>query len=322
MRCCVGVIVWSLGVSGWSLPLSAMEELAPAPAPTPTFVTPDILEEVLVEAREPRYAAPTLRDRIGRVWVPVLINGEGPFRLVLDTGATTSAIVSSVAERLKLPVGAAATIRLQGATGAATYPYVIAEQMEIGDLLINDARLPIVPNVFGGAEGVLGTQGLADKRIHIDFRRDIVEIEYSRGKPRPAGVKVVKFAVAKGRLTMMELVIGGVRTKAIIDTGAQQTIGNNNLREALLLRRREVQESDVIGVTLDIAQGESIRIPPIAWGGVEVRNLRITFGEMSIFEHWRLNREPALLIGMDVIGTLETFSIDYPRRELYLRARH
>ena len=58
-----------------------------------------------------------------------------------------------------------------------------------------------------------------------------------------------------------------------------------------------------------------------AWGGVEVRNLRITFGEMSIFEHWRLTREPALLIGMDVIGTLETFIIDYRRRELYMRAR-
>jgi predicted aspartyl protease len=311
MRCGVGVIVWL----GWSSTFGAIEE------PAPPIAAADVLEEVLVEAREPRYAAPTLRDRIGRVWVPVLINGQGPFRLVLDTGATTSAIVSSVAERLKLPISATDTIRLQGATGAATYPYVVAEHMEIGDLLINDARLPIVPDVFGGAEGVLGTQGLANKRVHIDFRRDVVAIEYSRGKPRPSGVTVVKFAVAKGRLAMMDLVIGGVRTKAIIDTGAQQTIGNNQLREALLLRRREVQEADVIGVTLDVAQGESIRTPPIALGGIEVRNLRITFGEMAIFDHWRLNREPALLIGMDVIGTLETFTIDYLRRELYMRAR-
>ena len=314
-RVCVGVIVWSLG---WSACAAATEELAAVPA----HRAADVLEEVLVEAREPRYAAPTLRDRIGRVWAPVMINGKGPFRLVLDTGATSSAVVSSVAELLGLSVAASATTRLQGATGAATVPYVTAEQMEVGDLLISRAKLLIVPDVFGGAEGVLGTQGLADKRIHIDFRRDLIEIVYSRGKPRPSGMSVVKFDVARGRLAMFDLQVGGVQTKAIIDTGAQQTIGNARLREALLLRPREIQDADVIGVTLDVAQGESIRTPPIRWGGVEVRNLRITFGEMSIFEHWRLTREPALLIGMDVIGTLETFVIDYQRRELYMRARH
>jgi hypothetical protein len=42
---------------------------------------------------------------------------------------------------------------------------------------------------------------------------------------------------------------------------------------------------------------------------------------MPIFEYWHLTRKPALLIGMDVIGSLDTFVIDYKRRELYLRAR-
>lgn len=320
----VGAIVWMLGgsahaealVEAMAEPLAeATEELAAAHAVT------DVVEEVVVEEREPQYAAPTLRDRIGRIWVPVTINGKGPYRLVLDTGATTSAIVSSVAERLGLPITPIASTWLQGATGAAVVPHVIAEQMEVGDLLINRPKLVIVPDVFGGADGVLGTQGLADKRIHIDFRRDLIEIAYSRSKPRPAGLSVVKFDVARGRLAAFDLLVGGVRTKAIIDTGAEQTIGNNRLRESLLLRPRTIQDADVIGVTLDVAQGQSIRIPPIRWGGVDVRNLHITFGEMAIFEHWNLTREPALLIGMDVIGTLETFVIDYPRRELYLRAR-
>ena len=48
--------------------------------------------EVVVQALEPRYVAPTLRDRIGRIWAPVMINGKGPFRLVLDTGASRSAV--------------------------------------------------------------------------------------------------------------------------------------------------------------------------------------------------------------------------------------
>src|SRR4026209_2311683 len=57
-------------------------------------------EEVIVAAPEPRYVAPTLRDRIGRVWAPVYINGQGPLRLVLDTGASSSAVTALAAERL------------------------------------------------------------------------------------------------------------------------------------------------------------------------------------------------------------------------------
>jgi predicted aspartyl protease len=306
-----------LSFLGWSLGAAASERQAPDPADVTS-----VLEELVVEARPPRYAAPARRDRIGRVWVPVEIDGKGPFRFVVDTGATSSVIVSSVAKRLGLPVAPAATALVQGATGMPRIvPCVVADRMELGDLLVNRPKLLIVPDVFGGAEGVLGTQGLADVSIHIDFRRDVIEIEYARNKPRPAG-QLMEFSVAGERLLVLDLLVGGVHTKGIIDTGAQQTIGNNRLREALLLRSRRMQRADVIGVTLDVTRGDLIRVPSIAFGSVQLRNRDITFGEMSIFEHWQLTREPALLIGMDVIGTLDTFVIDYQRRELHVRARH
>jgi predicted aspartyl protease len=309
---CVGAIVWCLA---WSWRAAATEAPPPAQADDSS-----VLEELIVEAQRPRYAAPTRRDRIGRVWVPVAINGTGPFKLVVDTGATTSAIVSSVAKRLALPISPTARVLLQGATGIETVPYVIAEQMEVGDLMFNQAKLLIVPNVFGGAEGVLGVQGLTDMRIHIDFRRDITEIEYARNKEWPPG-EWIEFSAALGRLALLDLQVGGVRTKAVVDTGSQQTIGNARLRKALLLRGRQTQDADIIGVTLDITQAKSIRIPSITFGSVQVRNVEISFGELPIFEHWRLNGEPALLLGMDVIDRLETFEIDYQQRKLHLRAR-
>jgi hypothetical protein len=42
---------------------------------------------------------------------------------------------------------------------------------------------------------------------------------------------------------------------------------------------------------------------------------------MRIFGHWHLTNKPALLIGMDVLGLLDTFVIDYHRHELQLRMR-
>lgn len=310
---CVGAIVWCV-LWSWEA-AGAAENPAPAPAQDG-----GVLEELIVEAVGPRYAAPTRRDRIGRICVPVTINGSGPFRLVVDTGATTSAIVRSVAKRLRLPISSAATVLLQGATGVDSVPYVTAERMEVGDLLFNQAKLLIVPNVFGGADGVLGVQGLTDMRIYIDFRRDLTEIEYARKEERPAGERI-DFSAALGRQALLDLQVGGVRTKAVVDTGSQQTIGNDRLRKALELRWRKSQDADVIGVTMDVTQARSIRIPSIAFGGLHVRNVEVSFGELPIFEHWRLNGEPALLLGMDVIQRLDTFEIDYQQRNLHLRAR-
>ena len=37
------------------------------------------------------FASPTRMDRIGRILVPVSINGRGPFRMLVDTGAASYA---------------------------------------------------------------------------------------------------------------------------------------------------------------------------------------------------------------------------------------
>ena len=308
----LGVIVCFL--SG-SLSMTAADEPVVAQA-----ADGNIVEELIVERPEPRYAAPTRRDRIGRVLVPVTINGKGPFRLVIDTGATSSAIVRSVAKRLKLPIDPSARVLLQGATGAETVQFAIAEQMEVGDLLFSQPKLLIVPDVFGGADGVLGVQGLKDMRIHIDFRRDFTEMEYARGNEEPSADRP-QFSAALGRHALLDLQVGGISTKVVIDTGAQQTIGNDRLRKALLLRWRRTHETEIIGVTLETTPAKSIRVPSITFGAMRVRNVDISFTELSIFEHWRLNGEPALLLGMDVIEKLETFEIDYRQRKLHLRAR-
>ncbi len=56
-----------------------------------------------MQTTEPRFVSPTRRDRIGRIWAPVLIDGKGPYRLVLDTGATRSAIAARAALSLGYP---------------------------------------------------------------------------------------------------------------------------------------------------------------------------------------------------------------------------
>jgi len=309
------VIVYALPAALLLLSTQAVEEPAP----------PAIQEmtEVAVVAPEPRFVAPTRRDRIGRIWAPVLINGQGPFRLVLDTGATKSALTAKVAEALGMTLEYPGTITLQGATGSVTVPAIPVESLEVGELLMQPKRLPIVPDALGGAEGILGTEGLGDKRITIEFRHDRITIMRSRNERAGPGFVVVPVKFMRGRLLVVDAWLGGVRTKAIIDTGGQSTLGNLALRDALVRRRSQLPSmpDEVTGATLDIQIGERISTPAIAMGEILVRNPAMTFADFSIFKHWKMTDEPTMLIGMDVLGLIDTLIIDYRRRELQVRLR-
>jgi hypothetical protein len=104
--------------------------------------------------------------------------------------------------------------------------------------------------------------------------------------------------------------------QAIIDTGAERSLGNEALLAALQNRYSYTTiVSTVVGATAHVSSGLSLRAPPIDLGGARVGNLLVTFGDFHVFKVWSLLEEPALVIGMDVLGTLPEFAIDYPRRE-------
>ncbi len=301
----------------------AVPEASPPAAALPVASPADQVEEIVIAAPEPRYVSPTRRDQIGRIWAPVYINNQGPFRLVLDTGANRSCVIARVASRLQLTPDTSASMRLQGVTGSATVPTIRVDSLLIGDLLINGSKLPIIPDALGGAEGILGNEGLVDRRVYIDFRHDIISITRSHNRAAPPGYFTIPFTLQRGRLLTVDAWLGRVRAKAIIDTGGQTTVGNLALRDALLHKYRGgLPEVDHIqGVTTDVQEGEGRRAPSIEFGPIDIHTDRMTFADMRIFEYWKMTQEPALLIGMDALGLLDTLIIDYRRSELQLRMR-
>jgi predicted aspartyl protease len=281
----------------------------------------DELSEIVVQAPEPRFVAPTRRDRIGRIWAPVWINDEGPFRLVLDTGANHSGVTAQVAERLGIPLDQSPPVLLRGVTGIATVPTIRVDSFTVGDLTLRPAILPIVTDAMGGAEGVLATDEFRDKRIVIDFKHDQIDIRRSHNERAHSGFVTISLEHSEAGLLMFHALVGNVRIQAIIDTGGQRTIGNLAMRDALIRHHAQGSPVRIFDVTAESQAGETYPSPPIHLGSIEILGARITYGEVHIFERWDLTKEPALLIGMDVLGLLDTFIIDYRRHELQLRMR-
>jgi len=281
------------------------------------------LQEIVVHAPEPRYVAPTNRDRIGRVWVPVYINEKGPYRLVLDSGATRSAVIDRVATELNVPADRSRSVMLRGVTGSAIARAITVDSISVGDLYVGPSTVPIVVDAFGGAEGLLGTDGMRDKRIFIDFRNDFINISKSRNRRAASGFNTVPFLKDDLNLLIVEATVGNLPVRAIIDTGAQASVGNLALRTAL---RRQVErnsrgEDIVTGATGATQTGIGARISPITLGDLAIHDAHITFGDMHIFDLWKMNDKPAILIGMDILGLLDTLVIDYRRMELHIKRR-
>jgi Aspartyl protease len=313
-----GLLVFSLAtIPRWTG--ATAPEVSP---PTSVAVDPiEELTEIMVEAREPRYVSPTRRDQIGRIWAPVMINGHGPFRLVLDTGASHSAITALVAVALGIPTDQSPPVMLRGVTGYAIVPTIRVDTLSVGDLAVDQPTLPIVPDALGGAEGILGSEGLVGKRVFIDFRHDQIVIAYSRNERSGRGFVSVPFRSLRGTLVVVDALVGQVHTKAIIDTGGQATIANLALKEALARTNvsSKGKADSIIGATRDVQQGVLMTTPAIELGTIQIRDSGVTFGDLYIFKQWQLTKQPAILIGMDALGLLDTLIIDYRRHELQLR---
>jgi len=291
--------------------------------PVPVVDDPNApIEEVVITALEPRYVAPTRRDRIGRIWAPVYINGQGPFRLVLDTGSSHAAVNASVAARLGIPLTDKNRVMLRGVTGSRVVPTITVDSLVVGDLQFRPARLPIVVDALGGADGVLGTDGMEDKRIFIDFRNDRITIFRSRNERAPVGFRTIPVKIVQGLLTA-PVRVGNIKATAIIDTGGQGSLANEAFRVAIARRiaPKDILSDLITGATLDTQLGSRMVTPPIHIGDVLIRQARVTTGDLHIFEHWNMVKDPTMLIGMDVLGLFDTIIIDYKRRELQVRMR-
>jgi hypothetical protein len=60
-------------------------------------------------------------------------------------------------------------------------------------------------------------------------------------------------------------------------------------------------------------------MPEIHLGSIQINDSGVTFADVYIFKQWKLLNQPAILIGMDALGLLDTLVIDYRRHELQMR---
>lgn len=267
-------------------------------------------------------ACPTTRDYVGRVVTAVMVDGKGPFRFIIDTGANESTISPKLAVALGLAPSTRDPLRIAGVTGTAIVPSVPIESMRAGALFIAHSQLPVIWSpVMTGADGILGAAGLAEDSLLVDFQHNTVVIRSADDAGVPSGYARVQATRLPGGLLSVPGDVGGVPVDAIIDTGSPQTLGNMALYRALYANSRGSTSARVYGVTKQVRPGSVQVAPTVDLGAIRIGNAVLVFGDFAIFKVWRLTEHPAIILGMDVLGTVDAFSIDFRHAQLGVAPR-
>ena len=286
-----------------------------APMPTVPFAALD-------EALDIRGEELNARIYETRLSLDVKINGDGPFRFVVDSGADRSVIGQNLARRLALPPSE--PVDLITVVETLSVPTVHVSSLGMGSSEIERLRMPVLSEQHIGAQGLLGIDALADQRLMMDFERKKVVIEDARHRlPSLPGEIVVTARRLKGQLIITQVIVQGRKVMAVIDSGSMVTVGNLALQSVLLGKRRSVPTTfgTIIGVTGATLTVPFINMPEVQIGSMRLTNVPIAFADLPPFEKFGLATEPALLLGTDALQAFSRVSLDFRRRRIRFQLR-
>jgi predicted aspartyl protease len=256
-------------------------------------------------------------QRRSRLFVDVKVNGRGPYRFLVDSGADRSVIGAALAERLDLP--REAVVRVRGMAGTSDASSVRIDMLDIGSSRIETILAPALPEKFIGAQGIIGIDALADQRLLLDFENKTVVIQDTR-RPQivEEGEIVVTARRRKGQLILTQVSVDGDRTYAVIDTGSELTMGNSAMLKRIMRGRRlpPMQTVTLISVTGESLDAQVALVAELRIGGVLMENVQIAFTDAPPFELFGLDKQPALLLGTDLLKSFRRLSLDFRNRKV------
>ena len=255
------------------------------------------------------------QDAAARMTIPVMVDGQGPFAFVVDTGADRTVVSRALAERLHLPAGR--RVRLHDTAGAAEVPTVVMD-LAFGGRDVRGVQAPLLESRNLGAAGMLGIDSLHDQRVIMDFNASTFAASTSHRAADIANQIVVYGRSRFGQLVLVNAQADGQRVYVILDSGAQNTLGNSALQRLMNSAAAVARPptNDVISVMGGVTPARTNRISSIDLGGIELHGVPVAYADLEIFREFGLQGKPAMLLGMDVLRLFRSVSVDFLRREV------
>lgn len=257
-------------------------------------------------------------DVARRLTVQVMLNGQGPFHMMIDTGANSSMISIETADRLGLARGE--PVNVHGIAGVQAVDTVVIDTLRMGDRVRRQMKVSIVAERHLGAAGLLGLDWLGANSLMLNYGQRRMAV--GERLPMADDQTVVVKTRTRSGLTLIDASMPGQTLIALLDSGSMATIGNMALfraaqkRKAVIGETFDIQLRGAIGQTLP---GRLVVLNRLTLGKMTLVNVPVVMAPVHTFDYWGLSREPAILIGSDILQKFETVALDFKRREVRFR---
>ncbi len=267
-----------------------------------------LLGAALIAGAQEVVHSEAMEDRYGKPYVMVTINGQGPFRFVIDTGTGGDALVTpALAEQLGLPTVGHATLSDPSGQGSKKAPIVLLESLKVAGVEFSNVRA-LEHGFFseaGTCQGLLGFTLFRDYLLTLDFPNRKVTLRTGALTP-DGGKTVVPFRMPEG-VPVASLKVDGLQpVEAQLDSGG----GGLVLPQALAERLRYDIAPVVFASGQSVATCFKLQVAKLA---SDVKLGRYTFTHPVVEIH------PAFPLVNFGSPPMQSFAITFDQKNLLVR---
>jgi predicted aspartyl protease len=267
----------------------------------------------------------------GHIVVETKLNGLGPFRFAIDTGASISVIYEHARAKVGIEPLPNARVHVFGISGSGQYPLARVAEIRVGDELWKDARVTLLPDTTAigtRVDGILGVDFLSryavlysqTEKVLLLYPRELVADRAYLGWD---SIPLRDLRVGDGNVAVLvlDMQIDAERITTVFDLGATASLMNRRGARALnILVRRPRIAPEIEGVSGGTEVLAELRVRQLRINNSTWRNRIFLVGEFPVFQTLGLDRQPAAIAGADLFGERD-FIVDFTRRRLLVKSK-
>jgi predicted aspartyl protease len=252
----------------------------------------------------------------------VMINGKGPFRLLVDTGGSTLIALDTAAAK-EAGVKSLASAKVRGVSGLSESGQALIDTLDIGTIRCERVltRVFDVRSVAANlVDGILGTGIFANGRMTLDFQNGQLIIAESQSTAAP-GKPVPLYTVSDAKL-VVPATLDNEPVFALLDTGADAVVASPHKMK--LMRPDRPWQKMQIDIGIGVGQGDAAGV---SWGAAVDLNLAGRDCEgcvglaLAVLDDTLspvIGVQVDVLIGMPLFREMRSCTVDYPRGKLWI----
>lgn len=262
------------------------------------------------------YSWPMTVNAVGHLTIPVPINGQS-VNMLVDTGAFYSILTRSTVDRLHLTTQVNPRGYIEMFGGEKSNLMTTANEVMIGPVALRDRPFFVINRDTDWFEGILGGEILKVFDIDFDFsggKLNLYSQEHCPGKinywSQTTPTTPLDFKI-EGNHIVVYVDLGGKEVKAIVDTGAPETVMSLEVASRLLnidkdTLRKKRDSNEVAGL-----------FNTLTFQGITVNNPNIRLFSDEEGKLMGGSGQPKLIIGMGILRQLHMY-IAYKEKRLYV----